>query len=139
MFYKNWQTEHKDSLKRLVNVGFDEIITSNTLDYFLYIRNIERGNNQMLRIAEDLKQFSEEERKMYYDIQKRLTILDLTQTLGKAIVYLENFEDKLPEKFDITDAFIDPVKGKKIAPYETIRSNHFRDFKIRRSADDRVD
>jgi phosphoribosylpyrophosphate synthetase len=140
MYHDNWDTQHMKSLERLVASGFDEIITTNTLDYFQYVLNVDRsGMDQALAIADELKQFTPEQRAMYYELQKKLTIMDITPTITKAMLYLENF-DSLPADFDINAAFHDDVKGKRVAPYTYLRSHHFRDFKVRQEGNgDHVD
>ncbi len=132
MYHKNWHTRHMESLQRLMGVDFDEIITTNTLEYFTYVLNIERGmQDSSLQIVDEMRSFTEEQRKMYHELQKKLTILDITPAIGKSIIYMES-QDKIGEDFSINDAFIDPSRGdEKVAPYLVLRSHNFRDFRIR--------
>jgi phosphoribosylpyrophosphate synthetase len=131
MWHKSWETEHMSSLERILKSGFDEIITTNTLDYIYYMMNIERrGSSTGLAIGNDMKQFTDDQREMYYELQKKLTIIDVAPTIAKAIIYMENFE-RFAKGFDINDAFYSAKKNKRVAPFTFLRSHHFRDFKVR--------
>ncbi|MFH1510795.1 MAG: hypothetical protein ABIF10_03825 [Candidatus Woesearchaeota archaeon] len=130
---RDW-SRHLEALSRLSKINYSEFITTNTLPYIEYLINVRRVPDQTLAIEGELRQFTSEQRQMYHNLQQTTTILEVKQSIGQAIVYLENFQGNLPNNFDVNNAFLDPLPGdpnNKVAHYEYHRSKHFRSVKIR--------